>query len=194
MPDKPGFDVVPLPGPALAAQVDLLAFTTLGEPSKDPVFKSVDHALGGALADVARAEGFEGKPGQQLALHTHGKLAAKRVLVLGAGPRGELAPPHLRDLTASIAQHANRVGAAQVGFVLPALGASREPALIQMVVEGLYLGTYRFARYLTSEEARKPQALTRLGLFLDAKGKKLTAAAPDMSTFMSSIAADGLSE
>jgi leucyl aminopeptidase len=45
-----------------------------------------------------------------------------------------------------------------------------------MAVEGLHLGLYRFSRYLTAEDAKKPQPLARFGWFLDLKGKKPSAA------------------
>ena len=171
-----GFEITLLSGPALSAQADLLAFTALGDPSKDGVFKSVDHALGGALSEVAKAESFEGKAGQTLQLYSHGKITPKRVLVVGGGPRADFSDPHIRDVVATIAQSANRIGASQVVFVLPALGAGREAALVQMAAEGLHLGMYKFGRYLTSEEAKKPLKLAKLGVLLDFKGKKPSAA------------------
>ena len=169
-------EITQLAGSALESTVDVLAFTTFGDPSKDAVFKTVDKALGGALTDVAKAESFEGKTGQTLGLYTHGKLPAKRVVVVGAGARNDFSNPHLRDVAASVAQAANKCGAISVGFLLPSLGAGREAALVQMAAEGLYLGTYRFARYLTSDEAKKPQTLAKFGVFTDLKGKKPTAA------------------
>jgi leucyl aminopeptidase len=176
MATQTAFDITLLGAPALSAQVDLLAFTTFGDPGKDAVFKSVDHALGGTLTEVARGEGFEGKLGQVLSLHSHGKITPKRIIVVGAGPRGDFTNPHIRDVIATVAQTANKLGAASIGFVLPALGAGREAGLVQMAVEGIHLGTYRFARYLTGEEAKKPQKLTKIGFVLDPKGKKPTAA------------------
>jgi leucyl aminopeptidase len=173
---KGDIDVTSVTGPALQAAVDLLAFTVFGDPSKDPIFKSIDAALGGVLAEVVRAESFEGKIGQALAIHTHGKLAAKRVMVVGAGTRGDFGNPGIRDLAATVAQAANKAGAASVGFVLPALGANRESTLVQMAVEGVYQGTYRFSRYLTGEDHKRPTSLRSFGLIGDAKGKKLTAA------------------
>jgi leucyl aminopeptidase len=175
MDNKTDLAISSLHEPALSARVDLLAFTALGDPSKEAVFKSIDQALGGALADIARSEGFEGKPGQQLAIYTHGKLPAKRVLVIGGGPRVDFTNPHVRDVTAAVAQAANKFGAASVGFILPALGAAREVQLVQMAVEGIHLGTYRFARYLTGDEAKKPASLKSFGILADAKGKKLGA-------------------
>jgi leucyl aminopeptidase len=168
-------EVTLLTAPALQAQVDLLAFTTFGDPSKDAVFKMADQALGGHLAEVAKHESFEGKTGQMLTLYTHGKIPAKRVIVLGAGARGDFTNASLRDLAAAVAQTANRVGAASVGFVLPALGGAREALAVQMAVEGVHLGSYKFGRYMTGDDHKKPTALKQFGIVMDAKGKKLTA-------------------
>jgi leucyl aminopeptidase len=169
-------DFLPLAAPVLQAAVDVLAFTTFGDPSKDSLFKVVDHALGGALGEVARSESFEGKSGQTLTLFTSGKIPAKRVIVVGAGSRGDFANGNIRDVAATVAQAGNRVGAASVGFVLPPLGATREPALLQLAVEGVVEGTYKFARYLTSEDAKRVPSLKSFGFFGDLKGKKPTAA------------------
>jgi leucyl aminopeptidase len=45
-----------------------------------------------------------------------------------------------------------------------------------MAVEGLYLGSYKFGRYLTGDDHKKPQSLKSFGIILDARGKKATAA------------------
>jgi len=170
------FEVTQLTGPILQANVDALAITTFGEPGKDPVFKSVDQALGGHLAEVAKHESFEGKTGQVLSLYTHGKLAAKRVIVVGAGARGDFASSSIRDVAAAVAQAANKINATSVGFVLPQLGANREAILVQLAVEGLYEGTYKFGRYLTGDDHKKPLSLKSFGIFTDTKGKKPGAA------------------
>jgi leucyl aminopeptidase len=168
----PTVAVTHLAGAALQTNVDLLAFTAFGDPSKDAVWKAVDSALGGVLADSTKAESFEGKPGQSLSIHTHGKLPARRVLVVGAGARSDFENPNIRDVTATIAQLANKTGATSVGFVLPALGANREAMLVQLAAEGVLLGTYKFGRYLTAEDARRPSSLKAFGVFTDVKGKK----------------------
>jgi leucyl aminopeptidase len=171
-----GLEVTLLTGPALAATVDVLAFTTFGEPAKDPVFKSADQALGGHLAEAAQHESFEGKSGQVLTVYTGGKLPAKRVVVIGAGARKEFSNASIRDVAAAVGQTANKVGAASVGFVVPDLGANRFTTLVQLAVEGVVLGTYKFARYLTGEDLKRPPTLKSFGLIPDAKGKKLGAA------------------
>jgi leucyl aminopeptidase len=155
-----GIELTLLQGAPQEAHVDLFAFTTFGDPSKDSFFKSIDSALGGVLTVV----------------HTHGRLPAKRILVVGAGGRSEFANHHIRDIAATIAQAANKASAASVGFVVPAVGGGREQTLIQIVAEGVHLGTYKFGRYLTGEDHKRPMALKQFGVFLDTKGKKPTAA------------------
>jgi len=175
MSETTGYEVTLLTGPALQAPVDLLAITVFGDPSKDAVFKSADQALSGHLSEVAKHESFEGKTGQSLTLYTQGKLPAKRIVVCGAGVRGDFNNGSIRDITAAIAQLANKVGAQSVGLLVPSLGAARETQIAQNAVEGIYLGTYKFGRYLTGEDHKKPQALKSFGFFFDAKGKKLSA-------------------
>ena len=157
---------------ALHAACDLLAFTTFGDPSKDATFKAIDHALGGGLRDAATAESFDGKPGQSLVFWTGGKLPAKRIAVIGLGARGEVEAPALRDAAASAAQIANRGGAVDVVYVMPNLGAAREARTIQATVEGVIGGTYRFGRYLTSDDAKKVPSLVLFGIAPDARGTK----------------------
>ncbi len=173
---KTGLEITLTTGAAWQLGVDVVAFVTFGEPAKDAVFKSADQALGGALTEVARSESFEGKPGQAIVLYTQQKIPAKRVVVIGAGPRGEFANPNIRDITAAVAQIANKTLAASVAFVLPQLGAAREQPLVQLATEGIHLGTYKFGRYLTSEEAKRAHSLETFSFLRDLKGAKPSAA------------------
>jgi leucyl aminopeptidase len=173
---KGGIELTLLQGAPLEAQVDLFAFTTFGDPNKDSIFKSVDSALGGVLADIVKSESFDGKTGQSIVVHTHGRIPAKRVLVVGSGAKTEFAPPQIRDVVATVAQTANKVGAVTVGFLLPSLGANRESLLVQLAAEGVQLGTYKFGRYLTGDDHKRPLSLKGFGMFLDGKGKKPSAA------------------
>src|ERR1700759_340101 len=112
-----GIELTLLQGAPLQAHVDLLALTTFGDPSKDSIFKAVDSALSGVLSDVAKAESFEGKTGQSIVVHTHGRIPAKRILVVGGGSRSEFANPHMRDVAATVAHAANKASAATAAFL-----------------------------------------------------------------------------
>ena len=67
-----------------------------GEDRPEPELRSVDQALGGVLALALRDQRFEGRVAEVADIHTGGRLAAKRVLVVGLGPRGM----HRRDAAA----------------------------------------------------------------------------------------------
>jgi leucyl aminopeptidase len=159
----------------LRTKLDVLALCVFGEPTKEPLFKELDKALGGALIEAAKSESFEGKPQQVLTFFTGALLPARRVVLVGAGARGEFSLTTLRDVTAVVSSAAGRVNAAEVGFVVPHIGRELEPAF-QLAVEGAVLGTYRFTKYLSAEDARKPSSIKSFGLFADTRGKKLTPA------------------
>jgi leucyl aminopeptidase len=139
--------------PALTASVDLIALVVHGDPSKDPQWRAFDSALGGALSEAAKAESFEGKPSQVLTIWTKGPLKAQRLLALGAGPRHDQKLPSFRDLGAVAGQTAAKLGATSLAFVLHPAGA-KLAATVQLLVEGALLGSYKFARYLTGEDAK----------------------------------------
>lgn len=168
-------DFTHLVEPALTASVDLIVLVVHGDPSKDAQWKAFDAALGGALSAAAKAESFDGKSSQSLTLWTKGPLKAQRILALGAGDRAQQKLPSFRDLGAVAGQTAGRVGATSLAFIVPTVGA-RLGAAIQMLVEGAVMGTYRFARYLTSDEAKRPNPLKSFGFITEAKGKKPLAA------------------
>jgi len=162
--------------PALTTATDLLVIVALGDPSKDTLFRLVDTATKKGLSEAAKSESFEGKPGQTLTFWTSGAVAARRVMLVGMGGKAELELPALRDVGAAAAQTANKVGARTVTLVVPSMGAAREGLAVQMVVEGALLGTYKFSRYLTGADAKKPPSLQSVGLVTDTKGKKPSAA------------------
>ncbi len=171
MPDTSSLSVTHVAAPLLAASVELVALVTYGDPTRDPVFKSADHALGGVLADVAKGESFEGKAGQSITVHTHGRIPARRLMVVGAGARNEFSPSAIRDIAATIVQAANKASVTSIAFLLPAIGGGREAALIQHIAEGVHLGSYKFGRYLTGDEHKRPVALKTFGIVTDASPK-----------------------
>ena len=84
-------------------------------PVFDDVFASptktlteLNRALGGALLEVAQAEGFKGKSDQLFCTHTHGKLKAARVALVGLGARKKYRTETLRLAAGRAAKWANR--------------------------------------------------------------------------------------
>ncbi|MBP6630675.1 MAG: leucyl aminopeptidase [Kofleriaceae bacterium] len=163
-----------------AAEADVLAITVFGSPDKDATFKAISGQVGGGLAAAAKDESFEGKSGQMLMFNTTGRvvvdpkkpLLARRILVLGGGGRKDYSPTLARDLVAAAVGAAHRVGGKRLAFLVPAGHGGAEA--LQNLVEGAVLGTYRFNRYLTSDDAKKPCQVETVVLVSD--GKKPTAA------------------
>ena len=166
-----------LAGNLLETQCDVLAVTCFGDPAKDATVKAINAALGGLVLDAATAESFEGKSLQTLGLHTGGKLPAKRILVVGLGNKHDFSSPQFRDVTACIAAQSNKVGAVHVACLLPSLGSKRDEKALQHATEGVYLGGYKFDRYLTSEDSKKKPSVQTISFFTEPKAHKLNASA-----------------
>jgi leucyl aminopeptidase len=151
----------------IGAAVDTLILDRYAEKDRlDPELRRVDQALGGMLALALRDQRFEGRVAEVADLHTGGRLPAKRVLVVGLGPRGECTAEILRRAAAAAARRARDLGAASLA--LPVLGA-RVPGLglaarVQATGEGALLGLYRFDRY--KERRNGDRAVTGLTLLL----------------------------
>src|SRR5215471_14715918 len=83
--------------------VDLLAIALYKENlNESDIFKLIDQRLDGHLARIAEEERFLGKSQQTLMVHTHGKLAAPRLLLVGVGPRGDSVGAELRHAAAKV--------------------------------------------------------------------------------------------
>lgn len=112
----------------------------------------VDTALGGILLDTANREGFTGAAGQVFSMHTHGRIAARRVVLVGMGAAERVSVDGFRKLAAAAVKQSEKVKAKKIVLVVPDAGEMREGARVQAVVEGALLASYRFDRYLTKDK------------------------------------------
>jgi leucyl aminopeptidase len=121
--------------------------------------KGVDAALGGLLSRCAKEEEFSGKEGQALSLHTHGRIGAQRVALLGLGKDkdADRTLEQLRLAASRAVKLAKSAGARTLTFS----GPVESPAEVQALAEGASLGAYAFDRYKKEKKALK---LTRVEL------------------------------
>src|SRR5205823_158598 len=92
---------------------------------------------------------------QSLQVHTHGKIAAGRILLVGGGARKEFQASDLRGFAARAVKAGSSASAKHVSVVLPyGEGAVQERAA-QFLAEGALLGRYKFDKYLTGEKKAK---------------------------------------
>jgi leucyl aminopeptidase len=112
----------------------------------------VDRAAGGALSGLLARRDFTGVHAEVAVLYPR-RLAAKRLLVVGLGPRAELTPHRVRVAAAAAVRKARELRAGTVAIL--ALGAGRlDPATAaQVTAEGAVLGPWRFGAYRTKAGA-----------------------------------------
>ncbi len=154
-------DVTGYAGPALVVAVPA------GEASLNEAAREVDERLDGLISTLRAAGELNGKLGETTILHTMGKLAAERVIVVGAGDPETLTVAGLRRMAAVAARTARK--AALSSYATTVYRGEDLPAATdaQLLVEGTLLGLYRFDGYRQSdiEDVREvvvlPRALDR---------------------------------
>lgn len=130
-----------------------------GEQASSPVLKALDQSLSGLLTSALEEEQFAGKKTQSFTIHTHGKVAATRVLVLGAGKRRDFQLSDVRFLTARAVRMAQGSRARSIGIVLPELEGAQAERAAQFISEGALLATYQFDKYVAADK-KKPSTLS----------------------------------
>ncbi len=111
----------------------------------------LDAALGGALSTILTEERFDAQPNHALVVHTHGKLPAKRIIMVGLGPKPTFTLDRLRQAAATVVRRAEEVRAKHLALPPLTVRPHSLEALTQARVEGAILGAYRFARYKANE-------------------------------------------
>src|SRR3989338_6283399 len=121
---------------------------------------AVDKALSGLISKMIKEEGFKGKEGETLVFPIlHGKIAAKKVMVLGLGEQKNVTPELIRKSSARIVKEARRQKSKRVGTIFIGTGtAGIDPfTAAKAMTEGALLGSYAYSKY-KSAEARKDVA------------------------------------
>ena len=136
----------------LTTPCDLLALPVPPPGALQGEAAEVDRAFGGRLSEVAKEEGFTGRPGGTVLFHSPEK-PAHRVLLVGVG--SDASPERLRRYAAVAVRRSREVHAARLALVTRGGGSDDEgPAdeRVRAVTEGAGLGAYRFDRYRTVED------------------------------------------
>ncbi len=145
-------------GDSARAKADVLIIPVFDNELSDKkkqaaALTSADKKLKGLLLKTAAQEGFKGKGEQMLSLHTHGKLGAPRVLLVGLGPRAKFSAEVLRLAMGRAVKAANKLRAKAAVVAVPVLRETE--AGVRAIVEGFELGGYRFDRWRTTNKEEK---------------------------------------
>lgn len=126
----------------------LALFWTEGKQSG--ITKELDTALEGFLTQAATEEGFKGKAGETLVLRTEGKLAAKRVVLVGCGLLKEQTEETVRVAAAMALNAVKKTG----GKLVIGLDALKDVGMFEAAkaaAEGVLLAGYRYGQFKTLE-------------------------------------------
>jgi leucyl aminopeptidase len=115
----------------------------------NPGGSEVDTLLSGLISESSSGE-FKASAGELLTVHPMGKLAAKRVLVVGLGAEESRDMQVTLRAAAAAARHAQNTGAQHI-----VLGdRTTSPEYTQAILEGALLGLYTFRKYQSNNENR----------------------------------------
>jgi leucyl aminopeptidase len=124
----------------------------------EPLLARFDSALEGAVAALFRDREFTGVHAATKMLHTLGRTAPERLLLVGLGKKRELTPERVRQAAGAAAQALRSVSLRSAASVL---GNTLE--LTAAAAEGFALGTYSFDQYKTKpEEVERVDTVTFL--------------------------------
>jgi leucyl aminopeptidase len=115
----------------------------------------LDTSMNGALKNIVDEEGFTGKDNTCLMVHTLGSISGKKIALLGLGKKEEFTLDKVRRAAGVAVKKAEEAKAASIGFS-PIKNEKLLPEdVIQAMVEGAALASYKFDKYLEKKEEKK---------------------------------------
>jgi len=114
---------------------------------------AVDQALDGAISRLIAEGEIKGKLSEVTIIHTLGKIAPARVVVVGLGKQEGFNLDKIRAVAAGALKRLRRIGIERVTTITHGAGiAGLEPEkAAQALVEGSILGLYEFRKHMTKE-------------------------------------------
>ena len=126
---------------------------------------AVDRVLGGTIQELIDAGDLTGKKGETRVIYTRGAMPARRVLVMGLGPKEGFTLDTLRQVGALSGRATRDLGVSRYHSVVHGAdaGGLEGSAGAQALVEGTLLGTYEFKGQKTRAD-RQPSPLEEMAL------------------------------
>ncbi|MEA3334727.1 MAG: leucyl aminopeptidase [Chloroflexota bacterium] len=124
--------------------------------------KAVDQALNGLITQLIEEKDFRGRLGETHLIYSQGAMPAPRVLITGLGKAEIFDLDRARQAAAAAARRARKLGVSRYSTIVHGAGQGDLDygRAAQAVVEGTFLGLYRFDGY---DRDNKPEE-TGLGV------------------------------
>jgi leucyl aminopeptidase len=148
--------------PYASVETDALVTYVFDKDDKfDGVLGEIDRAMNGRLASLASSGEMAGKPLELLLLHFPEGLAAKKLLLVGAGKPAKFQVSDLRKIAGTALRHLKSRGVKK--FVLLAREGENGETAAQAVVEGLIVADFESNKYHTEKKDREIQSVGLAG-------------------------------
>lgn len=142
---------------------DLLVVGAFENRPIEGSLKELDARLKGALSEAQSRGEFTGAWLKTWGSATLGAIRARRVLVLGLGPKENFGARELRMAAGKSAQEAIRLHAQSMAWLVPETGLGAERAA-DFMTDGLLLGAWRFSGYKAESASQSLKDASLLGL------------------------------
>ncbi len=140
------------------ADVQALAVVVFKDEKADEGFlKELDAATGGLVRSILEAEELKGKEGETAYIHLPAAgegLKAKRLLLVGAGERGDYKLAQVSQLAGAAVRHLRARSVKTVGFVARLEGADAE-RVAAAAGEGALIGLFEPDKYRTVDKEER---------------------------------------
>jgi leucyl aminopeptidase len=156
-----------------AASDALVTYVFDKDDKLDGLLGDIDTAMNGRLGTLVESGELTGKPLELVLLHFPEGLAAKKLLLVGAGKPAKFAISDLRKIAGTALRQLKSRGVKN--FVFLTREGERGPAAAQATVEGLIAADFESNKYHTDKKEREVQSVSLAG-FDAGLGAKLTSA------------------
>ncbi len=138
------------PFQAIEAEALIISIFEEEKPAHRGVLAELDEALSGRLQRMADAGELAGKLFEMTLLHEPAGLAAKRLLLVGAGKPEKFTGAELRRVAAAALRFLKGRSVTKLAFL--AREGQRDAASAQAVTEGFLLGDFEMDKYKTEKK------------------------------------------
>ncbi len=109
----------------------------------------LDRSLSGSLGELLQSKEFEGKANEVVLFHTHGKIPAKRLILVGLGKKHDLGLDQIRQALGHAVKRVRQARSSVFTVALPTIAprGTTPMDVAQAMAEGAILGSYQFTAY-----------------------------------------------
>src|SRR5437667_1342611 len=161
-----------------------VSYRKVGQQAKELILAGkaaeVDSLLGGLIQAVYDDGEFKAELGELITLHSMGKLAAKRIVVVGLGAQEKMHMQSIRRASSIASRHLQQTGAYQIALALHSDEWNMNlHNSVQAEIEGALLGLYTFHKYKQASTNENGLGISSINLLANSRNDAILDLAVD---------------